>query len=69
MSFGSNPADSAAGKQHTERFMAKADADRAARLAGRKSLFQRLLERLQPHRQDLGGDSQSDHGASGEPGR
>jgi hypothetical protein len=68
MSFGNNPADSAAGKQQSEWFMAKADADRAARLAGRKSLFQRLLERLRPHRQGLGGDSQSNHGTSGEPG-
>ena len=69
MSFGNNPADSAAGKQHDERFMAKADADRAARLAGRKSLFQRLLERLRPHRQDLGGHSQSNYGTSGDPDR
>jgi hypothetical protein len=69
MSFGNNPADSAAGKQHSEQFMAKADADRAARLAGRKSLFRRLLERLRPHRQDLGGDSQSNYGTSDDPGR
>jgi hypothetical protein len=69
MSFGNNPADSAAGMQQYERFMAKADADRAARLAGRKSPFQRLLERLRPHRQGLGGDSQGNHGTSGDPGR
>ena len=49
--------------------MAKADADRAARLAGRKSLFQRLLERLRPHRQDLGSDSQSNYDTSDDPGR
>jgi len=69
MSFGNNPADSAAGKQNSERFMANADAARAARLAGRRSLFQRLLERLRPHRQDLGGDPQSNYGTSGDPGR
>jgi len=69
MSFGNNPADSAAGKQHSERFMAKADADRAARLAGRKSFFQRLLERLRPNRHDLSGDSQSNHGTSDDSGR
>jgi hypothetical protein len=69
MSFGNNPADSGAGKQHSERFMAKADADRAARLAGRKSLFRRLLERLRPHHQDLGGDSQSNYATSDDPGR
>ena len=49
--------------------MAKADADRAARMAGRKSLFQRLLERLRPHRQDLGGDSQRKYGTSDDHGR
>jgi hypothetical protein len=69
MSFGNNPADSTAGKQYSERFMANADADRAARLAGRKSLIQRLLERLRPHRQDLGGDSQSNYGTSDDSGR
>ena len=68
MSFG-NPADGAGFKQNSERFMAKADADRAARLAGRKPLFQRLLERLRPHHQDLGGDSQSNYGTSDDPGR
>ncbi len=35
-----------------ERLLAKAVADRAARLAGHKSLFRRLLERLQPHPED-----------------
>jgi hypothetical protein len=69
MSFGNNPADRAAGKQQSERFMAKADAERAARLAGRKSLFQRLLERLRPHRRGPGGDSQSNYGTSDDPGR
>ena len=49
MSMGNNPADRAIGKQHSEWLMAKADADRAARLAGHKSLFRRLLERLRPH--------------------
>jgi hypothetical protein len=69
MSFGNNPADSAAGKQHSDRLMAKAEADRAARLTGRKSLFQRLLDRLRPNRQGLGGDSQSSYGTSDDPGR
>jgi len=49
--------------------MAKAEADRAARLTGRKSLFQRLLDRLRPNRQGLGGDSQSNYGTSDDPGR
>ena len=34
------------------------DADRAARLAGHKSLFRRLLERLRPHRQQPISDSE-----------
>jgi hypothetical protein len=54
MSFGNNPADSAQGKWHTDPLRAKADADRAARLAGHKSPFRRLLERLRPHRQEPG---------------
>jgi len=49
--------------------MAKADADRAARLAGRKSLVQRLLERLRPHRRYPGGDPQSNYGTFNDPGR
>ena len=49
--------------------MAKADADRAARLAGRKSFFQRLLERLRPQSQEQGGDSQSNYGTGDDPGR
>jgi hypothetical protein len=69
MSFGNNPADSAAGRQHSDRLMAQADADRAARSAGRKPLFQRLLERLRPHRQDLGDDPRSNYGTSNDPGR
>jgi len=69
MSFGNNPAGSAAGKQHSDRLMAQAAADRAARLAGRKPLFQRLLKRLRPHHQDLGGDSQGNYGTSDDPGR
>jgi hypothetical protein len=50
MSMGNSPADRAIGKRYSQRLMAKADADRAARLAGHKSLFWRLLERLRPHR-------------------
>lgn len=49
--------------------MAAADADRAARLAGHKSLFRRLLERLRPHRQEPSGDPQSNYGTFDDPGR
>jgi hypothetical protein len=65
MSMGNSPADSAPGKLRSEQLMAQADADRAARLAGRKSLFRRLLERLRPHRQEPGGDSHSSYGTGG----
>jgi hypothetical protein len=58
MSMGNSPADRATGKQHYERLMAKADADRAARLAGHKPLFLRLLERLRPHEQQPISDSE-----------
>jgi hypothetical protein len=59
MSMGNSPAERAIGKQHSERLMGKADADRAARLAGHKSLFRRLLERLRPHRQQPISDSEA----------
>jgi hypothetical protein len=65
MSFGNNPAEDAAGKQYRDQRMAQADAERAARLAGRKSLFRRLLERLRPHRQEPGSDSLGSYGTRG----
>jgi hypothetical protein len=49
---------------HNDRLTAKADADRAARLAGRKSSFQRLLDRLCPHRQQQASDPESDYGTT-----
>jgi len=67
MSFGNNPADSAQGKWHTDRLRAQADADRAARSAGHKSPFRRLLERLRPRRQEPG-DPHDDYGTSDDPG-
>lgn len=57
MSLGNNSADGAHGKRHSERLMAKADARRAARLAGRKPLFRRLLGRLRPNRDEAGGST------------
>jgi hypothetical protein len=56
MSMGNSPADKFFGP---ERLRAKADADRAARLAGRKPLIERLLERLRPHREEPGSDPQN----------
>ena len=55
MSFGNDPGVSGQAKRKAELFMGKADAARAARLAGHRSLFRRLLERLLPHRQEGGG--------------
>ena len=46
MSFGSDPGVSGQAKRKTEVFAAKADAARAARLAGHESFFGRLLDRL-----------------------
>jgi hypothetical protein len=69
MSFGNNPADDAAGTQYSDRYRADADASRAARLAGHKSLARRLLERLKPHRREPVGDPQSNYGISDDPGR
>ena len=52
-----------------DRLAAQADADRAARLAGHKSPFRRLLDRLRPHRQEPGGDPQGDYGTTDGPPR
>jgi len=68
MSFWNNPADDAAGQQYRDSKMARADTARAARLAGHKSVFRRLVERLRPHRQEPG-DPQSNYGTSDDPGR
>jgi hypothetical protein len=69
MSFGDSPADSAGGKHRVDQLKAQADADRAARLAGHKPLFRRLLERLRPHREGPGSDPQNFPGTTGDPGR
>jgi hypothetical protein len=68
MSFGNHPADRAPGEARLDQLAAQADADRAARLAGHKSLLRRVLERLRPHRQEPGGDPQSNYGTSDDPG-
>jgi hypothetical protein len=62
MSFGNNPADRGPSQQSLDRLIAQADADRAARLAGHKSFFRRLLDRLRPNRQEPGGDQDSSYG-------
>jgi hypothetical protein len=54
MSFGNSPGDSAGSKQRLDQLTAQADAYRAARLAARKPLLRRVLERLWPHRQKPG---------------
>jgi hypothetical protein len=68
MSFGSNPADKAIGKARLDQLAAQADVDRAARLAGHKSLLRRVLERLRPHRQEPGAEPQSNYGISDDSG-
>jgi len=65
MSMGNSPADRYI---KTERLMAKADADRTARLAGCKPLVERLLERLRPHRQRSTGDLHGSQGNLDDPG-
>jgi hypothetical protein len=71
MSFGNSPLDDAGSwsyKRH-EKLVAQADAERAARLAGHKSPFRRLLDRLRPHRQEQGGDPQGNYGTTDGPPR
>ena len=69
MSFWNNPAEDAVGEQYRAKKMASAEAARAARLAGHKSLFRRLVERLRPDRQEPGGDPQSTYGTGDDLGR
>jgi hypothetical protein len=70
MSLGSGgPLESGDWQARINKLAAQADTDRAARLAGHKSPFRRLLERLKPHRQEPDGDSQSNYGTSVDPGR
>jgi hypothetical protein len=57
MSFGNSPADSSRGERYSERLTSKADAERAARLAGHKSLFRRLLGRLRAVRNAANGNT------------
>jgi hypothetical protein len=64
---GGAPLESGDGQARIDRLAAQADADRAARSAGYKSPVRRLLERLRPHRQEPGGDLQSDYGNSADP--
>ena len=55
MSWGNSPADGVGGTNSYESrdwLMAEAEANRAARLAGHKSIFQRMLEHLRPHRRN-----------------
>ena len=68
MSLGNSPADSAGSKQRLDRLVARADAYRAGRLAGRKSLLRRVLERLRPHRQEPGNEPHGSDGTLDGPG-
>jgi hypothetical protein len=68
MAVTGGPSDGPWAEQGRYKLAASADADRAARLAGHKSLFRRLLERLRPHRQEPGDDSHGSYGTLGDPG-
>ena len=56
------------GKDRLAKLTAQADAYRAARLTGRKSLLRRVLDRLRPHRQEPGNEPHSSYGTSDDPG-
>jgi hypothetical protein len=66
LGLGDGSYERASSQADVNRLAARADADRAARLAGHKSPFRRLLERLRPHRQEQGGDPQSDDEPTGQ---
>lgn len=69
MALGGRPADDEWGKQKLRKLTVQADADRAAREAGYKSTFRRLLDRLRSHREEPGGDPRSNYGTRDEPDR
>jgi hypothetical protein len=63
------PPDRGAARSQHEADIAKAEAARAARLAGHKSLFRRLLDRLRPHRQEPGDGSHSSYNVGDDSGQ
>jgi hypothetical protein len=67
MSFDFVPGSETGHKQRLERLTAKADAYRAGRLAGRKPLLRRVLERLRPHRQQPGNEPYGSYGTLDDP--
>jgi hypothetical protein len=69
MSLGGGPLENQDFKVRIDHLAAQADADRAARMAGYKSPFRRLLDRLRPHRQQPGADSHGFYGNSGGTGQ
>ena len=64
MSLGGGELDNQDFKARVDHLAARADADRLARMAGYKSPFRRLLDRLRPHRQQPGADALSPYGNS-----
>lgn len=68
MSLGPGPAEDADGKERLDGLVANANARRAAREAGRKSLFLRLRGRLWPHRQAPRSGQESSYGTFDDPG-
>ena len=56
MSLGGGPLDNQDFQARVDHLAAKGDAHRAARMAGYKSPFRRLLDRLRPHRQQPSAD-------------
>jgi hypothetical protein len=69
MSFGNSPADKPVGTARFDRLIARADAERAARLAGRKSLFRRILGHLRAAHQEPAGTLHSSEGTLDDLGR
>jgi hypothetical protein len=65
---GSGPFDNQDFQARVDHFTANAEADRAARMAGYKSPLRRLLDRLRPHRQQHGSDSDGFYGTLDDTG-
>jgi hypothetical protein len=69
MSFDNSPADKPARRARFDRVIAKAEAERAARLARRKSLFRRILGHLRTAHQEPASTLHSSEGTLDDLGR
>ena len=69
MSLGGGPLDNQDFQTRVDHLSAKAAAQQAARMAGYKSPFRRLLDRMRPKRRQPGADSPGSYGTLDDTGQ